>query len=135
MWRFAHLAANPAVAIVVALAILMGVTLVATSVVASAIDPPGDAGPSPECQTGELLVKFRPGVDPEVVIARHGGTLASEIEDIDVYVVAVAPGTVDQKVAEFSADPDVEFAEPNSFYSVPEAASPCVGTPRSARPS
>jgi hypothetical protein len=132
MARFADLAVKPSVAVLAGLVTLGLVMLIATSVVASAIDPPDDAGPMPACQTGELLVKFRPGVDPEVVIARYSGTLASEIQDIDVYVITVPPGTVDQKVAEFSADPDVEFAEPNSFYGVPEAASPCVGAHRSA---
>ena len=62
----------------------------------------------------EVLVKFRPGADPAAVSERHAGSIASVIAAIDVYVVTVPPGSADQKVTEFSADPDVVYAEPNA---------------------
>jgi len=81
------------------------------------------AGPAatPACRPDELLVAFRPGAEPAAVSARHGATVASEIPDIGVFVVAVPPGTAAATLAAFAADADVEFAEPNGVASVPEA--------------
>ncbi len=63
---------------------------------------------------------FRPGAEPTAVSARYGATVASEVPDIGVFVVAVPPGTAAEKLAAFAADADVKFAEPNGVASVPE---------------
>jgi thermitase len=96
---------------ILALCALLAITVA----LAEAIDLDQTVEPQvvPECVAGELLVKFRPGADPAAVAARHGGTISSQIAAIAVYVVSVPDGTVEQKVAEFNADPEVEYAEPN----------------------
>ncbi len=74
----------------------------------------------PECVPDELLVKFQPGADPTVVSDRYGATVTSVIQGIDVYVLSIPWGTVGQKVAEFQADPEVVYAEPNGIVRIPE---------------
>ena len=69
---------------------------------------------------GQLLVKFRPGVDPVVVAARHGATIVGSIPSIAVYLLAVPPGTAGERLAALTADPEVEFAELNGTVTVPE---------------
>jgi thermitase len=109
------------------LLLLLGVLLSAAGLVAA--DDQQPAPLPPECVPDELLVKFRPGADPAVVSARHGATISSVIAGIEVYVLSIPPGTVSVKVAEFQADPEVEFAEPNGIMRLPEAppsaAEPC----------
>ncbi|MBA2449132.1 MAG: hypothetical protein H0V51_14020 [Chloroflexi bacterium] len=104
--------------------------MTATALIAAADEP--TATPSPECVADELFVKFRPGADPAVVSARYGGTIRSAISFIDVYVVAVPYGTVAQKVAEFGADAEVEYAEPVGVARIPESppgeSPPCGGS-------
>lgn len=89
-------------------------SLVAVLAVAGSQGPPisGDRVPD------EILVKFQPGADPAKVAARHGARVKSVIPSIEVHVLAVPPGSVDAKVAEFQADPEVEFAEPNGMMQV-----------------
>ena len=85
----------------------------------------------PECVADELLVKFRPGADPTAVSARHGATIIEPIVGIEVYRLSIPYGTVAEKVAEFGADPEVEYAEPNGIMRIPESppshAQPCGG--------
>jgi len=82
----------------------------------------GADGPAPgttgQCLVDQLLVKFRPGVDPNAASAWHGATIISQIRALEVYVLEVPSGTVAQKVAEFGADPEVEYAEPNGIAHV-----------------
>ena len=83
----------------------------------------------PVCPPDELLVKFQPGADPVTLSTNHGATIVSMIPGIEVYLLAVPPGTAGVKIAEFQGDPGVVFAEPNGVMSVPEqpppAPSPC----------
>jgi hypothetical protein len=74
------------------------------------------------CVSEQVLVKVLPGVDPAEVVARHGGTILKTISGIDVQVVEVPAGTLAQKVDEFSADPDVKYAEPNGIVRIAEQA-------------
>jgi hypothetical protein len=77
-------------------------------------------------------VKFKPGADPATVAGRYGASIASSIPQIGVYVLAVTPGTQAATLAGLSADPDVEYAEPNSVVRVPElppTTGPCAGSP------
>ena len=86
-----------------------------------------------ECVPDQVLVKFRPGTDPAAVSARHGATFTGAIVGLDVQVLTVPAGTVPEKVAALSADPDVVYAEPNGIARVPEAqsgaAQPCGAAP------
>ena len=108
-----------------ALAVLVG----AAAIVAA--DGPGPAL-TDECVPDELLVKFRPGADPTTVSARHGATIIEPIVGIEVYLLSIPYGTVAEKVAEFGADPEVEYAEPNGIMRIPESppshAQPCGGS-------
>ena len=88
--------------------------LIATTALGAEADELMPAQPA-DCVPDEILVKFRPGADPAVVSTRHGATIRSVIGFIDVYVLAIPFGSVPEKVAEFSADPEVEYAEPNGI--------------------
>ncbi len=79
------------------------------------------------CLSEQVLVKVLPGADPAEVVARHGGTILKTITGIDVQVVEVPAGTLAQKVDEFSADPDVKYAEPNGIVRAAQSADgqPC----------
>ncbi len=74
----------------------------------------------PECVPDELLVKFTPWADPHLVSARHGATVLSVIPHIEVHVLSIPAGTIPEKVAEFQADPEVVYAEPNGIVRIPE---------------
>lgn len=87
-----------------------------------------------ECVPDQLLVKFRPGVDPAEVSARHGAAFTGAIVGLDVHVLTVPAGTVAEKVAAFSADPAVIYAEPNGIARVPEAP-PGAGQPCGVAPA
>jgi thermitase len=106
---------------------LASAALLSTAALAEGPPDPGAGAPAP-CAPDEVLVKFRPGADPAIVSARHGGTITSEIAGIQVYVVAVPPGTVMEKVAALGADPEVEYAEPNAIVRIPEAPPPDPGS-------
>ncbi|MDP8922596.1 MAG: hypothetical protein M3O34_06925 [Chloroflexota bacterium] len=85
----------------------------------------------PACRE-EVLAKFRPVAAPATVAARYGASIVSSIPQIGVYVLAVPPGTQAETIAALSADPDVEFAEPNGVVRIPEqppTADPCAGSP------
>lgn len=117
-------------------AVFLG-SIVLVAGVSAALAACGSTAAAPsvgECPEEELLVKFRPGADPATVSARHGATIRSVISGIDVYVLAVPAGTTAEKIGEFMADPEVEFAEPNETMSVPErppaSPTPC-GAPSS----
>jgi len=85
-------------------------------------DPPPQEEPQPPpeppvsaCLPDRLLVKTRPGADPAVVIARHGGTVIQTIPGIEVQVVTVPAGKGQQAIAALSADPEVQYAEPDQI--------------------
>lgn len=99
--------------------LLTGAVLVIGVVLAISAPIPAVADFS-QCPMDEILVKFQPGVDPRAVSERHGATILSIIPDIEVYVEAVPHGAAAAKIAEFLADPDVVYAEPNGVMSVPE---------------
>src|SRR5687768_15393274 len=64
----------------------------------------------------EVLVKFQPGAAAPVRAAvhrQHGGMVRDHIPALDVEVVAVPAGTVLQRVAAYSRNPNVSYAEPN----------------------
>jgi thermitase len=64
----------------------------------------------------EVLVKFQPGTPGQVrtsVHRQHGGAVRDHISALDVDVVAVPAGAVLQRVAAYSRNPNVSYAEPN----------------------
>ena len=81
------------------------------------------------CRPEELLVKFKPGADASIVAGRHGASVLSNIPQLGIYVLAVPPGAQAATLSALSADPDVEYAEPNGVVRVPElppTADPCA---------
>ncbi len=71
---------------------------------------------------GELMVKFKEGTTDEAarkIIATHGATLIQFLEGTKVYHIRLKKGQhVGDAIKEFSALPEVQYAEPN--YSVKE---------------
>ncbi len=63
-----------------------------------------------------VLVKFKSGVskaEKERVHARHGGKVIKEIPALDVQVVQVQTGKVEEKVEAYKSEGTVEYAEPD----------------------
>jgi len=65
----------------------------------------------------QVLIKFIVGVDDVLArahIANAGGSVIKVIPGINVYWVKIEDGeTVEETIAEFKANPDCEYAEPN----------------------
>ncbi len=83
--------------------------------------PPGTPGAA--FAPDQILVKFKPGVTPEVarvVHARLGGQLVQIIPQIEVHVVRIPLGRVLEMVQAYLREELVEFAEPDyvatAFY-------------------
>ena len=83
--------------------------------------------PVTACKPDTLLVKVNPGADAAAVISRHGGTLVRTISGIDVHVVAVPAGTGQQKIDEFTADPEVKYAEADQIVRAVQSGGPSGG--------
>jgi len=70
-----------------------------------------------EANSATILVKYKAGVSEQAknnINAKNGGTQKKKIQKINVDVVAIANGeTVDQTLAKYRADKEVEYAEPN----------------------
>jgi len=66
---------------------------------------------------GELLVKFKEDVsrdEAEAIISRKGASVIKILEGIQVYHIRLPKGKeVEEAVKEFSAIPEVQYAEPN----------------------
>jgi hypothetical protein len=121
--------------IVVALALLV-VAVTGLAVTARAQQEPAlEVSPMPilepatvACPPDRILVKARAGVDAAALIARYGGTVTQTITGIDVQVVDVPHGTGQQAIDALSADPDVEYAEPDQIVTT-QAGQPESGCP------
>lgn len=96
----------------------------------------GRPGQEPvEIVSGEILVKFKPGTRGQAIAEAHrqnGGREREQIGQIGVHVVDVPPGEERRRVAAYSANPNVEFAEVNGhYYAVgPAQAAPAPNDPR-----
>ncbi|MDP3762798.1 MAG: S8 family serine peptidase [bacterium] len=65
---------------------------------------------------GQVLVKFKPTLIPQVreaIIGSHGGKVIEKIDALGVLTLSVPAGTEDKVVAALSKNPHVEYAEPN----------------------
>jgi thermitase len=90
----------------------------ATAVVGAS--PAPQAGP-PDFVEGEILVKFKPGTPGALVSDTHrqnGAQVKEVIPGIDVQVLGVPAGQEHARVAAYSRNPNVLFAEVNGFYYV-----------------
>jgi hypothetical protein len=83
------------------------------------------AAPAPACRPDRILVKVKPGADPATVIARYGGTIVQTIPGIEVQVVTVPGGTGHQAIDALNADPEVQYAEPDSVVRASDSGTGC----------
>lgn len=84
--------------------------------------------PSPgaaNCPPDRLVVKVKPGADAAATIGRQGGTIIQTIPSIEVHVVLVPHGTGPQAIAALSADPDVQYAEPDGVVRIASGSGGC----------
>ena len=72
----------------------------------------------PRYAPDRVLVRFRPGTAASETSKAHrkaGGSKLREIPGIDVHVVNVPAGSVQQKIASYRKNPNVEYAEPDYY--------------------
>lgn len=103
-----------AAATAVTAALMMGAFVVFVGN-AAAQQPPA----RPTFLSGQILVQFQPGTPAAVEAAIHraqGATVRRVIRGIDVRVVAVPRGTEAAKVAAYSRNPNVLYAEPDYLH-------------------
>lgn len=90
----------------------------------SPVEEPQAIPPQPQYKSAELLVKFKAGVNKDRIdsinSANHTTTL-EVIEQIDTYILAIDNGSPAQEVVDiYNSLPEVEYAELNSVYDIPE---------------
>ena len=89
--------------------------------------PPPAVPPTPFVRD-EILVRFRPGVTPDrqsQILAESGATLRRSIRALEIQVLGLPPGlSVEQAVAVFGRNPEVEFAEPNYVLRIADILDP-----------
>jgi thermitase len=69
----------------------------------------------------QVLVAFKPGTPSEDKRSAHaqaGGRVISTIATINVDVVSIPKGKVFEKTAAYERNPNVEYAEPNYYYTL-----------------
>ncbi|HEV2148260.1 MAG TPA: S8 family serine peptidase [Longimicrobiaceae bacterium] len=66
-----------------------------------------------EYVAGQILVRFRAGVNRAQVAAAHGASVQRELNLPGIFVLSVAPGRELAVVSALSRNPNVEFAEPD----------------------
>ncbi len=93
------------------------VVLAATaSMPALAQEPPRQPPPTGKFASGQILVKFKPGVggpSAQRALAAQSLTVASAIPSLNVLKVSVKPGQDLEQVAALRGNPNVLYAEPN----------------------
>jgi len=81
-----------------------------------------EKGKKAEYKEGELLVKFKPDTSEKQkknLHKRHGSEKIKEFPSLRIQHVKLKKGmTVEEAVALYSAEPDVEYAEPNLIVSI-----------------
>ena len=73
-------------------------------------------GLTEEYVADEILIKFKPGISPDVQNTIHqaqGARVKSKIHQMGVQVLRIPAGQVLEKVAAYQKNPNVEYAEPN----------------------
>lgn len=107
--------------------------IVASALVVFALTayPSAQAPAARKVVAGELLVKFRPGVNDDAKTNTHraaGGTRLNEIARTGLQRVRVAPGNETTAIARYRNNPNVLYAERNYVRSIPAPASHTPGT-------
>jgi Fervidolysin N-terminal prodomain len=107
--------------------------IVASALVAFAFTAhPSAQGPAARnVVAGELLVKFRPGVNDNAKTNTHraaGGTRLNEIARTGLQRVRVTPGNETAAVARYRSNPNVLYAERNYVRTIPTPTSHTPGT-------
>ena len=93
------------------------VMLLLVSTLAGAQGQPGPAQ-IPQFAADRILVKFRPGTAASEIgeLARQAGAASLKtIPGLDVHVLRVPSGTVAEKIAVYSRNPNVVYAEPDYY--------------------
>ena len=97
----------------------LAITLASTGLQAApAPKSPGPAAHPPPFAPDRVLVKFLPGTAAAETGKAHrhsGGKLLKIIPGIGVHVVKVPQGTVHRKIALYTANPNVVYAEPDYY--------------------
>ena len=107
---------------------LVAVSLVVLAFTARSSAQTANAGPF---VAGEILVKFRPGVNANAKADTHRqarGAPRREIVRSGVQLVAVPAGDQSAAMARYRRDPNVLYAEPNFLRSVPVPSSHTAGS-------
>lgn len=98
----------------------------ATLAVLAHTAPQAQLPPSAASRAGEILVKFRPGVNASAKADTHrqaGGTQVAEIARTGVQRVAVPAGAEAAAIARYARNPNVLYAEPNYLRRIPKITS------------
>jgi hypothetical protein len=90
----------------------------------SPVEEPQAIPPQPQYKSAELLVKFKEEVSKDQIDtinkANHT-TILEVIEQIDTYILTINNEAPVQEVVDtYNSLPEVEYAEPNSVYEIPE---------------
>lgn len=83
---------------------------------AAALGLPAGVTPPPQYVADQVLVAFKPGTAAEAMRSAHaqnGGQVLRTVDAIGMQVVNIEAGTVLEKVAAYSRNPNVRYAEPN----------------------
>lgn len=99
-------------------AVVLGVLLLAV--------PAAQRRPTETGRTGEILVKFRPGVTASAKADAHrqvGGKQVADIARTGVLRIAVPPGTEAAAITRYARNPNVLYAEPNYVRRIPKIIS------------
>ena len=115
------------------MSISKAVLAVALVVIAAADRASAQAPPAGPFVRGEILVKFRPGVDPGAKADAHRSARATpmiETARTNVQRVRVPGGSERAAIARYRGNPNVLYAEPNFVRAIPMPAAhpPAFGT-------
>jgi subtilisin family serine protease len=110
----------------------------ASNVAVSPGQASGDAHLAPHV-AGEVLVRVFPNADRNAVAAAVGGSIVSEIRQLDVLRLRIGGRSVVDAIKTLQARPDVLYAEPNYTAQIPElgqqpSAQPSRGLPSLSQP-
>jgi len=90
----------------------------------SPVEEPQAIPPQPQYKSAELLVKFKAEVNKDRIDAINNAnhtTTLEVIEQIGTYILAIDNGAAAQEVVDiYNSLPEVEYAELNSVYDIPE---------------
>ncbi len=104
--------------LVIALALALA-ALLSVGIGSAGAQTPQQEEPPEDFVPGEILVKFEPGTpgtEKQEVHEDKGGERIEAIPKIGVEVVQVPSGEEESRAADYSNDPNVQYAELNGIY-------------------